>query len=149
MDREEVRLWHDDIRVPPNSKIETKTVDGVTADLVIFDEGADEWLWARTNTEAIEILTNASYKVIEISLDHDLGHHDKDPRDYDEPHLMMGQGKENGLDLVEWMLNSARVPDKVTIHSRNEEGAKAMNQLLAEWGYGSLIAPWEKPEVEA
>lgn len=115
-----VRLWHDDIRPPPAG-----------------------WQWARTNKAAEEILVLD--QVIEISLDHDLGF---DYFSEDEinanPRLLFarGQGDQTGYDLVHWMIENDRVPETVTIHSWNHDGARRMAALLARCGHASILAPY-------
>lgn len=99
------KLWVDDIRRPP--------------------EG--QWIWARTNEDAKEAL--AVYYITEISMDHDMGHHDRDPDDEDSIFLR-GDAEEDGTELAKWMIEFGLVPQKVTIHSWNPDGAKRMANLL-------------------
>jgi hypothetical protein len=67
-----VRLWHDDIRRPPEDM---------------------EWFWARTNDAAMAVL-NARHVDV-ISLDHDLGLHHEDPG-APAAELGRGQGEQTG-----------------------------------------------------
>lgn len=106
------KLWHDDIRPAP-----------------------DGWLWARTNEQAQEILRKGD--IVECSLDHDLGYHDvelpEDPNELAEVLVLKGQSEETGYDLVCWMLENDLVPQKVTIHSWNPEGAAHMAARLSRY----------------
>lgn len=117
-----VQLWHDDVRPAP--------------------EG---WVWARTNTEAKQILSTKN--VVEISLDHDLGFHEvvmpDDPDELAEVLFLKGRGSETGLDLVEWMVQNERVPEKVTIHSWNPPGAQAMAARLNRFGHSVTVSPFK------
>ncbi len=115
-----MKLWHDDVRPPP--------------------EG---WVWARTNAEAIALLETAS--VTECSLDHDLGFHDALRPDDPESLAEVSHRRvtdETGLDLVDWMVAAGRVPAKVTIHSWSDDGARAMAASLIAGGYHCTIAPY-------
>lgn len=116
-----VRLWHDDVRLPP-----------------------DGWLWARRNEEAIEILT--SRQVVECSLDHDLGYHDvvlpDDPDELMEVYMLKGHSEQTGLQLVDWMVENDKVPPVVRIHSWNPVGAANMAARLARFGHSAIIDPF-------
>lgn len=119
-----VRLWHDDVRPPP-------------------DEG---WVWARTNEEAKEILEKE--EVIECSLDHDLGFHNVEiPDDPDELldliYAETPEVGETGLDLVHWMVETEHVPKIVTIHSWNPDGADNMAARLNAFGHNCIVRPFE------
>lgn len=103
-------LWHDDVRPPP-----------------------DGWTWVRTNDQARELLQTG--EVTAINLDHDLGYHTIDPETEDDYGIFRGTDEDNGLRLVEWMVHHRKVPDNVTIHSWNREGAKRMYLYLNEHGY--------------
>jgi hypothetical protein len=102
-----VKLWHDDIRLPPD----------------------DSWVWARTNEQAKAILIGTIGFPSECSLDHDLGLHECDPHEEDAD-LRMGQAADTGYDLVKWMVEADCVPPKVTIHSWNTQGAKNMADYI-------------------
>lgn len=84
------------------------------------------WLWAPTNGAAIELLKRGD--VVECSLDHDLGCH---------------EGAENGQELVEWMVQNEMVPEKVTIHSWNPDGARYMAARLNRFGHNVTISPFK------
>lgn len=116
-----MKLWHDDIRRPPD----------------------DSWVWARTNEEAIAFLEGLT--IHEISLDHDLGLHELDPDTPDAIYLV-GHGEETGLDLVDYMIARALVPDKVTVHSMNPVGADRMCRTLNARGYDCYRRPYQVPE---
>src|SRR4051794_18448272 len=91
-----IRLWHDDIRRPPD----------------------ESWTWARTNKEAMEIL--GAGEVVEISMDHDLGLHEIDPDASLELMAFAGRSPDgSGYDLVCWMCENGVVPAIITIHSWN------------------------------
>lgn len=113
-----MKLWHDDIRRPPD----------------------DSWHWARTNQEAMRFLQ--LWVVTEISLDHDLGLHNHDP-DVPDADMQMGWDEENdGYDLVKWMVAADLVPRKVTIHSHNPDGAKNMaTYLINACKHGAISNP--------
>ena len=107
-----MKLWHDDVRRPP-----------------------DGWTWVRTNNEAKEQLQTGN--VDTISLDHDMGFHNLDPDNlgpYDHVTLR-GTSDDNGMRLVEWMVENEIVPKTVLIHSWNTDGAKRMYLYLNEHGY--------------
>lgn len=105
-----VWLWHDDVRKPPS----------------------EEWAWARTNEAAKGWLDTGRVEV--ASLDHDMGFHEHDPDDPQAPYLK-GNAEENGLHLVDWMLEEpmTRIPRKVFIHSMNPYPARQMAKALADW----------------
>jgi hypothetical protein len=116
-----IRLWHDDVRQPP---------DG------------DDWVWAKTNAEAMWYL--AAGGIVEASLDHDLGAIPTgDPQDV----YLKGDAEETGLDLVRWMVENGRVPATVRIHSWNPDGAMAMARTLDDAGYPVLIDPYVAKEA--
>ena len=116
-----MKLWHDDMRPPP--------------------EG---WVWARTNAAAQELLETGL--VTECSLDHDLGFHDvlrpDEPESLTTVAHLRGRTEETGLDLVNWMVATGRVPATVTIHSWNPDGATAMAASLIASGHPCAIAPY-------
>lgn len=114
-----MRLWHDDIRTPPD----------------------ESWTWARTNDAAKWLLQSG--KVTEISMDHDLGLHDVDPAAYDQPDLLKGQAEETGYDLVKWMCESGHLPGTITIHSWNPPGAKRMQQRFRDFGVNAEVRPFD------
>lgn len=110
-----MNLWHDDLRLPP-----------------------DGWVWARTNDDAKKMLKTGAVEA--ISLDHDMGLHEVDPaiaeRDDQSGYThYVGHAEDNGLRLVEWMVENQLVPPVVTIHSWNVDGAKRMYLHLNEHGY--------------
>lgn len=123
-----MKLWHDDVRPPPPG-----------------------WTWARTNDAAKELLRSG--RVVECSLDHDLGLHDlgiEETDDWDkiiEITYAVANADEisesTGLDLVEWMIEETLVPAKVTIHSWNSDGAMRMAQRLAYHDYEVTISPFD------
>lgn len=116
-----MKLWHDDIRRPPD----------------------DTWLWVRTNHDAKALLQTGEFD--EVSLDHDLGLHELDPDTPDAIYLV-GHGEETGLDLVDWMIERCCVPDKVTVHSMNPVGADRMCRMLNARGYDCYRQPYQVPE---
>lgn len=121
-----VKLWHDDVRPAP--------------------EG---WLWARTNDEAKEILRTG--KVVEISMDHDLGAqmyplNHIDTMSMEEFHAYMsqrGDGPETGEDLARWMAREKIIPKKITIHSWNPGGAERMAGHLLGAGGDVRVIPFQ------
>lgn len=115
---DEVKIWHDDIRRPP-------------------DDGT--WTWARTNDAAQAVLL--ARDVAEISLDHDLGLHAENP-DAPAAELGRGQAEETGYHLVQWMIENRKLPAKITIHSWNPPGAERMAAALRDAGCDPVIAPF-------
>jgi hypothetical protein len=88
------RLWLDDVRRPPS----------------------DEWTWAKSVEEAIEIL--ATKRVVEASLDHDLHPFQRD-----------------GMEVCLWMQENDVWPHRVRIHSSNRSASTKMCGLLERNGY--------------
>lgn len=122
-----MRVWHDDVRRPPDSS----------------------WTWVRTNEEAKVILGKDRPSVSEISLDHDLGLHELEPNASIEKMALKGMSPEgSGYDLVCWMIENECVPPKVTIHSWNSVGAANMAARLNHFGYDCYISPFN-PYVES
>lgn len=118
-----IRLWHDDIRRPP-------------------DEG---WTWARTNKEAMEILGGG--EVVEISMDHDLGLHEIDPDASLEMMSFAGRSPDgSGYDLVCWMCENGVVPAIITIHSWNPDGARNMAARFNHFGHNVVVQPFRVPQ---
>jgi len=118
-----MKIWHDDIRRPPD----------------------DSWYWCRTNEEVILLMTRSNfpwYTITEISMDHDLGLHNEDPDEL-EAVFRRGFGEKTGLDLVKWLIENDRVPNKVTIHSWNPDGARYMAAMLNHHGYDCIVKPYE------
>lgn len=115
-----VKLWHDDIRRPPD----------------------DTWLWARTNQEAKTIFMQ--HRVIEVSMDHDLGLHEYDP-DVPDADLQRGWDTENdGVKLVDWMVCHQYLPPRITIHSWNPDGARRMADRLRDAGCRPVVKPYTR-----
>jgi hypothetical protein len=117
-----MKLWHDDVRRPPSV----------------------EWSWAQTNEEAKLFLFYANAieeaggdGITECSLDHDLG-----AKPEDGPYAK-GTAEENGMRLVEWMIEHDLVPAKVTIHSWNGVAARRMAQALNAAGHNVTLAPYD------
>jgi hypothetical protein len=102
-----MKIWHDDIRRPPD----------------------DTWTWARTNDEAKGLFQE--HEVEAISMDHDLGHHDKDP-DEESAILLRGHSEDNGYELAKWMAENGFVPEQITIHSWNPSGAERIAWALRD-----------------
>jgi hypothetical protein len=113
-----IKLWVDDIRRPPD----------------------ETWKWARTNDAAREIL--AGGLVEEASLDHDMGHHDRDPDDEDSIFLR-GDSEDDGVQLAKWMIARRVVPGKISIHSWNPVGAENMKALLKPYCGDVTLKPYE------
>jgi hypothetical protein len=112
------KLWVDDIRKPPD----------------------ESWIWARTNDEARDILTR--WFIEEASLDHDMGHHERDPDDEDSIYLR-GDAEDDGVQLVKWMIMNDMVPSYITIHSWNPIGADRMAHLLMPYAASVTVRPYE------
>ena len=117
------RLWLDDVRPAP-----------------------DGWVWAKTNEEAQKVLLKG--EVTHCSLDHDLGMDViDDPNDWDQvievANAHQGEEWETGLDLVEWMIKNDLVPEHITIHSWNPDGAHRMAMRFVDNGYECTLAPFK------
>lgn len=121
MSDEPKKLWHDDIRRPPS----------------------DDWLWARTNEQAREILS--TYDITEASLDHDLGCHELDP-DAPDAWLYRGQSEDNGFELVKWMCETGHLPKTIVIHSWNPDGSRRMADALWDAGACPILSPFRVDE---
>lgn len=75
-------------------------------------------------------------------MDHDLGLHDADPDDL-EAVFHAGPNPE-GTKLVKWMCEYNKVPEKVTIHSWNPDGAKRMLAIFITNGHHHVVlAPYQ------
>lgn len=116
-----VKLWHDDVREPP-----------------------DGWRWVKTNVEAQAVLENEN--VVECSLDHDLGAVPTGEMDPTEIMYLQGPSLNgSGLDLVRWMVEHKKVPRMITIHSWNYYGAQEMATTLQDAGYRCTLVPYQIP----
>ena len=118
-----IKLWHDDIRRPPD----------------------ESWsIWVRNNDAAKGVLNTGMVDV--ISMDHDLGLHDVNP---DTPNsvYLRGQGEQTGLDLVDWMCQDPgrRIPAIVIIHSWNPVGAERMAKTLRRYECKVIVQPFQVP----
>lgn len=107
----EVKMWHDDVRPLPNDK--------------------QDWIWVRTNDEAKELLSTC--KVVECSLDHDLGHHYINVEDEEDAIYLKGDSEDDGFQLVKWMIEKNIIPPRITIHSWNPYGAEMMASYLRQY----------------
>lgn len=114
-----MKVWHDDIRRPPD----------------------DSWTWARTNEEAKLLILNNNVK--EISLDHDMGLEAYDPDEQDAD-LRIGSSEQDGYELVKWMCEWNRIPAIVSVHSWNPIGAKRMALLFQDYGVKATVKPWAR-----
>lgn len=128
MKTETIWLWHDDVRPPPDP---------------------EQWVWARTNDEAKYWLKTGAVEIIDM--DHDMGLHDLEPSDEvimrDDPRLLRGFDEDNGLKLVEWMIENDLVPPILRIHSWNVAGAKRMVMALNAAGHYPDYKAYEPPRV--
>jgi hypothetical protein len=89
------------------------------------------WTLARSVPEAQQIL--ATQPVTHLSLDHDFK-----------------QGSPNGVDLVNWLVNSRRWPSQsLRVHSGNVAGAHAMKALIAQHAPAHLQRPGSNPYTAA
>ena len=114
-----MKLWHDDIRKPPD----------------------DTWTWARTNIDALRLCMD--HEVIEASLDHDMGLHDVNPDMPDAEDFFIGPwSEEDGVSLVKDLISWGCVPSIITIHSHNPPGARRMAALLKDVGIIANIRPY-------
>lgn len=100
------------------------------------------WVWAQDNDAAKEYLKLGV--VTEISMDHDLG---ADPR---AGLYARGWSYDTGEELVKWMIEEGRVPEKVRIHSWNPSGARRMALRFIDAGYPAPeVRPFEVSEMNA
>jgi len=114
----EIKLWHDDVRPCP----------------------WDGWLWVKDNHHAMQVLQTGM--VTECSLDHDLGAK-PDHSDPTEVVYLRGDSQEgSGLDLARWMVFNRFVPNRITIHSWNPDGARQMALVFQAAGYPCELRPW-------
>lgn len=121
-----MKLWHDDLREPPDSS----------------------WRWARTNQEAKDLLTRSEGRCSHLSLDHDLGLHDLDPAMFESPEVLEGQSSETGMDLVDWLLENQHLlpTDTLRIHSWNQPAAAEMAARLRDEGIDPIVRPFDMEE---
>lgn len=117
-----MKLWHDDIREPP--------------------EG---WTWVRTNKQAMLVLLDHIEEIDECSLDHDLGFENIDPRLDNAIYLRGSSPDGSGADLARWMVENECVPPVVTVHSMNPDGARRMAHIFADAGHAVTIKRYEVP----
>lgn len=106
-----MKLWHDDIRRPPD----------------------DTWTWARTNREAIWLMLdsiNEGRPFQIISLDHDLGYENASPDSPSAPYMRGSSPDGDGMDLVKAMCALRLVPPCVVIHSMNHRAALDMASYI-------------------
>lgn len=127
-----MKLWHDDIRRPPNDQ---------------------EWLWVRTNRDAIFFLLLArdhgAPEIVEASLDHDMGMEDQDPDADPSTWLLKGDSPDgDGVDLAYAMYHLRLAPPKITIHSWNDQGAARMAAILREAGAHVTVQPFRAPGMD-
>lgn len=117
-----MRLWHDDVRPAPQ-----------------------DWIWVRNNDQARALLE--CLPITTISLDHDLGAeiHVTPDMDINEITLLRGAAEDNGMKLVEWMIQKDLVPRTVIIHSWNIPAAKRMHAALLAAGYVADLQPFQAP----
>lgn len=117
-----MRVWHDDVRPAP-----------------------EDWIWARNNDQARVLLE--CLPITMISLDHDLGAeiHVTPDMDISQITLLKGQAEDNGMKLVEWMIDKDLVPRTVIIHSWNIPAAKRMYQAFLGAGYLAELQPFKAP----
>lgn len=147
MPRVDVKLWLDDVRPPPD----------------------DTWTWATTAEQARGILLRSN--VVEASLDHDLGYDgprptpcavctgsgwtvgDGSPCEGCEGHGWenyqafgaWGGHEDNGYELVKWMCREHLLPEVITIHSWNPDGADNMRVQLIRSGASPTLLPYTIP----
>lgn len=125
-----MKLWHDDIRRPPD----------------------DSWFWARTNREAMWFLLDQWMEgkaVTEASLDHDMGLEAEDPDADPMSWKLRGASPEgDGRDLCYSMYYLRLVPPIVTIHSWNDAGAQHMAAILREAGSDVTVKPYAPPTMD-
>jgi len=113
-----IKLWHDDVRPPPE----------------------DDWHWARTNEEAIALLSTGQVTV--VSLDHDLGLHEIDSSLPGAINLAGASPEGSGYDLVKWMCETKHLPARIVVHSWNPDGAKRMVARFRDEGCDVEVRPY-------
>jgi len=108
-----MKIWHDDVRPPP-----------------------EDWVWAKNNDEAKDIFAVYGDEVVAISLDHDLGAKPEDGL------YARGLSEDNGLKLVDWMIETGNLPAEIIIHSWNPVGAQRMWAAFYYAGVPALVEPY-------
>lgn len=114
-----VKLWHDDVRLPPDSS----------------------WVRVRRNSEAIAVLSAVPVNV--LSMDHDLGgadipDHDLEAQgDYRNYIRADSPNGTTGVDLARWIGVHDRYPNKIIIHSMNVVGSSNIAAELMRWSENS------------
>lgn len=99
-------LWIDDIRLPP--------------------EG---YVWAKTSSEAISILSERTEKFDHISFDHDLGGEKDDSGEYDSSRT-----------VVLWLCeNDSHWPRFASVHSMNPIGREWLTGMIKRYGNGCKV----------
>lgn len=148
------KLWHDDVRRPPdNTWLWARTNAEAVAFLLDRDTKAIREELCCCIADPLgrglcDYCMDDDYRpdpITECSLDHDLGREDVDPDDPESYFIAGSSQYGSGLDLVTWMIANDRVPEKVTIHSWNPAGAKAMAYALYDANYGCVIEPFRLP----
>ena len=86
-----MNLWVDDLRPPPPG-----------------------WVWAKTSTEAIALLSRGRFAV--MSLDHDLG------------------GDDTTRVVVLWLCENGGWPAEVRVHTANPVGREWLEGMIARYG---------------
>lgn len=114
-----MRLWHDDVRLPPS----------------------DEWVWAQNNDQAKALLETLPITI--CSLDHDLGAVVPEGMAQEDANYLQGQAEETGMQLVEWMIEKDLVPRTTIIHSWNPAGAQRMWRTLIDAGHLAILEPFK------
>lgn len=109
-----IKLWHDDIREPPD----------------------DTWLWARDNADAMVVL-GSEINVDILSMDHDLGGSiiplDQLRAMELDPDYMKFDGDETGVELAEFIGRHDLFPEQIIIHSMNPVGAGNILAAFQKW----------------
>jgi hypothetical protein len=100
--------------------------------LWVDDARAAPASWSRARNVVQAQAWLSAVEIDEVSLDHDFG--------------PVKEG--TGLDLVRWMIERRLVPSKVTIHSVNSAGAKAMADALNDAGFDCEVQPFSFQRLE-
>jgi hypothetical protein len=112
-----MKLWLDDVRLPP--------------------EG---WVWAKSYDEAVEILSNLDEELTDASLDHDLAFAGMTFEQMDAlPQAVymkgLAEAEKNGNHVIMWMYMHNVWPTKtITVHTANGPASARMMGNIRQYG---------------
>lgn len=109
-----MKVWLDDVRVPPKG-----------------------WLWVKSYDEAVECFQENEGGVLDCSLDHDLGFEEaaQGKNIFDLANYNYNNVALTGYDFVRWIMEHEAWPLKsLGIHSANPVGARNMMGVIERYG---------------